>query len=279
MASFNEIVRKVLNIEGGYTDDPTDKGNWVCTNKAWPTGDYPDYKCANGDKPLLVGTNRGIAAPVLAAWLNKVPSVQQMKTLTEQTAIDIFEVNFWKKIKGDHIQSQEVANIFLDGAINHGSNKATKLMQETLNSIGKNVSVDGVVGPNTLNAINHSDAALLHNQYKDRREQFYYAIVSSRPSQQKYLNGWLNRLKKFPDLIGSSDHNPTTDTSPVPAEDIGVVDAVDIVIEEVTDIIQEALPIPKNKTGFQIIKTLLIIAGIVTTFFLGWQVFKIANKN
>jgi len=269
MAKYDFFVSKLLRIEGGYSERQVDKGNWVCSDKSWATGSYP-YNCKSGVELLFVGTNMGIAAPTLANWLNKVPSVQEMKELKKATAIEIFETNYWRKIKGDYINSQELANIFMDGVVNHESTKGIKMMQETLNEIGQNVSVDGIVGPKTIKAINSTDYALLHNRYRERRRRFYYAIIAARPHQEENINGWINRLdNNFPNLIGSSDHILEETTTSTSTPEIGVIDSVDILLDEVTGSIQEVLPIPRNKIGFQIIKILIILAVGVGFFLLG----------
>ncbi|MDW5290833.1 putative peptidoglycan-binding domain-containing protein [Formosa sp. PL04] len=62
-----------------------------------------------------------------------------------------------------------------------------------------NLTVDGGMGPNTLNAINSANQMDLYNNLKQTRIDFYNGIVQRNPSQSKFLNGWLNRINKFKD--------------------------------------------------------------------------------
>ncbi len=191
MADFAKAINIILAHEGGYQNNKYDKGNYVCAiTGSWVQGGYP-YHC-HQSQPLLIGTKFGIAAPVLAKALNRVPSVLEMKNLTRASAQAVYKSQFWDRIKGDFISNQEVANIFFDGAVNHGVSRGTKMMQEALK-----VNQDGIVGAQTLNAINTVDPAFIYNDYKRIRWNFYHEIVQNRPDQNVFLKGWLKRIESF----------------------------------------------------------------------------------
>jgi len=57
------------------------------------------------------------------------------------------------------------------------------------------VKDDGIVGPNTLYAINnYPDQKALFNKLWLRRKDHFVSIANSRPANKKFLKGWLNRL-------------------------------------------------------------------------------------
>ena len=56
------------------------------------------------------------------------------------------------------------------------------------------LKADGIVGKNTLAALNRQDPQVFFNRLKARRKQFYERIVEKRPSQVRFLKGWLRRL-------------------------------------------------------------------------------------
>jgi lysozyme family protein len=177
MASFDKIVKKVLDIEGGYQKWYNDRGNW--------TGG----KIGKGQ---LVGTNHGISTFSYIDYYHRIPTVQDMLNITEADAYQIFKVLKWDKIQGDAIQNQAVADIFLDGVVNHGH--GVKLMQEVLG-----IAQDGVVGMKTLQAINAANPQSLYNAYKERRRVYYHQLVQADSRNQEFLEGWLQRLDKFKD--------------------------------------------------------------------------------
>ncbi len=170
MAKFDPAYSIVLRLEGGYQNNPADKGNYNSL----------------GD---LVGTKYGISAPVLEQWIGRPPTKMDMANLNTHTAKAIYYNLYWKNIQGDFIRSQDLANIFFDGHVNHGRT-GIRLMQRVLG-----VSDDGIVGPITLNALNSSDTGKTYVAYRRTREAFYRQLATG--SQAQFLNGWLRRLQAF----------------------------------------------------------------------------------
>lgn len=175
MASFDIAYPIIADHEGGYQANPADRGNYNSLGE-------------------LVGTNWGISAPVYESWLGRPPRVSDMQNMSKYTAKAIFRARFWDAIQGDQINSQAVANIFFDGAVNHGTT-GIKLMQEVLG-----VAQDGKVGPITLSAINAADPGKVYTDYRQARRNFYYYLVERTPSFSVFLNGWIRRIDSFTEL-------------------------------------------------------------------------------
>jgi lysozyme family protein len=95
---------------------------------------------------------------------------------------------FWDRWKADQIQSQSVANFLVDWVWASGV-YGIKLPQKVLN-----VSIDGVVGPKTLAAINEKDPAIVFGLMKQERIDYTERICKSRPQNRKFRTGWLNRI-------------------------------------------------------------------------------------
>ncbi len=109
MAKFIDAYHHTAPNEGGYTDNPADRGNYV--------------------DGLLIGTNKGVSAPVLKEWLGRRPTVQEMKALDTATAQAIYKKNYWNVIRGDEWHDQNKANHVYDMAVNAGCSAAVKLWQ------------------------------------------------------------------------------------------------------------------------------------------------------
>lgn len=176
-ASFERAILRVQEAEGGYQNLYNDRGNW--------TG----CKIGVGTR---AGTNYGISACFYKSFTGITPSAAIMKALTWPQAKAIYKDYFWANIQGDKIKNQFVADIFMDGHVNHGYT-GIKLMQEVLG-----VAKDGIVGPITLAAINAQNPAVLYVAYRERRRAFYY-LLAQNPDNAGFLQGWLNRLKNFKD--------------------------------------------------------------------------------
>lgn len=200
MANFSAYSPLLLEAEGGYQASAADSGNYNSLGQ-------------------LVGTNRGISAPTYEAWIGHPPTVAEMKAITEATALEIYEQNYWNALGLSNLNSQALANIICDHAVNAGNSRAGRIIQTCCNLMGSSLIVDGVVGPKTREAINSHDAAALHDSFKQARLYYYaylckYTIpqywydlfkswgIGSSTGNQVWYNGWINRVNTFPWLSG-----------------------------------------------------------------------------
>lgn len=165
MANHNLYIPTLLKHEGGFVNDPADRGK---------------------------ATNMGITMDTLKAYRGKAVSVDDVKNLTKEEAIAIYKKNYWDKIKGDSINSQSLAELLFDYAVHSGVGKASKVIQTLVS-----VPSDGVIGPKTIEAINKQNAKDLFEKLKQNRKAFLESIVKNNPSQSKFLKGWLNRVNSF----------------------------------------------------------------------------------
>lgn len=175
MANVSKLLPFILSWEGGYVNDPVDKGgatNMGVTIATWRKVGYDK----DGDGDIDVDDLRLISKDDV---LNRV-----------------LKPHYWDKWKADQIKSQSVANILVDWVWGSGAN-GIKIPQKLLG-----LTVDGIVGPKTLAAVNSSDALVLFNTIKTERETFLWRIVERDPTQKRFIKGWLNRLNalKFNDV-------------------------------------------------------------------------------
>lgn len=105
----------------------------------------------------------------------------------------IFFYDWWNKTNMGLIKSQDVANIAFDWIVNSefGGPKGIQKI------VG--VSSDGVIGSNTIEAINKMNPAKLNNAIKEARKAYYLSIAGN-GQNSNFINQWLDRLNKFPNL-------------------------------------------------------------------------------
>lgn len=180
--TFNSLVDEVLKAEGGYVNNPNDKGG---------------------------PTNRGIAWNTWKQYsqqvLGQAPTLDNLKNITADDARAIYKAGFWDKSGGDLIDNPDIRHLMFDFYVNSGGN-AVFVAQKLLKDYGYNLSVDGGMGPQTAGLINSVDSAKFYNDLLEARRQFFHKIAQN-PGQAEHLNGWLNRLKNhFKEL---SDENKT----------------------------------------------------------------------
>lgn len=162
MADAKKLKAFILRWEGGYVNDPVDKGG---------------------------ATNKGITLATFRQFYGATATVDQLKALTDEQWLHIFRCGFWDKFKADDIANQSVANLCVDWAWASGVGTAVRQVQALLG-----VSVDGIVGAKTLAAINKANQRHLFAKIKSARLRFVENIVKRDTTQRKFLNGWKNRI-------------------------------------------------------------------------------------
>ena len=164
MADARKLMPFILKWEGGFVNDPYDRGG--ATNKGVTIGTFQSFY-------------RG-------------QTVDDLKRITDDQWLTIFKSGYWNPWQADQIKNQAIANILVDWAWASGARTAIRKVQELLG-----VSVDGLVGNETLSAINGQDAEELFDRIKVARYDFVDAIVKRDPSQKRFINGWKNRIKSI----------------------------------------------------------------------------------
>lgn len=168
MANHKNIIPFILKFEGGYVNDPDDRGG--ATNKG-----------------VTIATYRA-----LGKWDNNKDGKideKDLKLITNEQWQIIFKNSFWDKIKGDDIVNQSIADLIADWVWASGKYGITN----TQKVLG--VKQDGIVGTKTIAAINgYKNQKELFNKLKAERIAYVNRIVKANPSQKKFIKGWLNRI-------------------------------------------------------------------------------------
>lgn len=171
MSNFDSAFEHILEVEGGYSNHPDDRGN---------------------------ETNMGVTIGQLSKWRGKKVSADDVKNLTEDEAKLIYKAYYWDKWQLDKVVSDKVALVLFDQCVNWGIGKSTvKRVQSALVNCGKKVDVDGVIGPQTIKAINSIDESEFIYRYVCLIQEGYVGIVKRNPSQMVFLLGWLRRTHKL----------------------------------------------------------------------------------
>lgn len=165
MAKAELLKPFILKWEGGFVDDPLDRGG---------------------------ATNKGITIGTFRNFYGKDATVEQLKHITDEQWLHIFKSGYWDKWKADDIENQSIADIVVDWAWASGTVTSIKQVQKILG-----VAVDGIVGNDTLTAINTEYQRSLFVKIHSRRIEFVENIVKRNPSQSRFLKGWKNRINSL----------------------------------------------------------------------------------
>lgn len=173
MTRFDECLVRILKHEGGFVNDPIDRGGI---------------------------TNLGVTKAVWEEFVGHPVSEADMRALTPEKVGKLYKQRYWDRVSADKLP-KGVDYVVFDFAVNAGTGRAIKTLQSTVGS-----NPDGVIGPRTLASVNACNPKELVNQYSDARVDFYQKIVARRPDQVRFIRGWLNRVEDARKL-GLEDNN------------------------------------------------------------------------
>lgn len=162
--NFNEALDRTLAFEGGgrthtVRGDPGGTTKWGISQRA-----YPD---------------RDIAS------------------LTKDEAAFLYRRDYWEAVRADLLPPELRPHVF-DSAVNQGTSKAVRLLQEALNLYatitphGEFVVVDGELGPHTLDVVRDYPPERLTTLFRHLRAQHYVQLAEA--GRGKFLFGWLKRV-------------------------------------------------------------------------------------
>jgi len=128
---------------------------------------------------------------------NAYPNLD-IANLTEAEAAAIYKRDYWDKINADQLPVN-IREAAFDAAVNHGVNTAKRLLSEAGNDLQK---------------------------FLELRANLYQQIVDNNPTQAKFLNGWMKRLRDLasgvvsavvPTAVAAAAPAPTAAPAPAPA--------------------------------------------------------------
>lgn len=183
MQTISEIAEQIVAREGGYVNDPSDPGG------ATKHG-------------VTIHTMRRLGLDLDG---DGQISTSDVKRLSQAQAVRIFLRHYFSAPRIDQLPDALQPSVF-DMYVNAGSH-AVKILQRLLNKMRIDVTVDGVIGPQTVAAAAQGFAAApdhLVDAYGIARRNYYYNLADRRPASRKYARrrdggkgGWIARAEEF----------------------------------------------------------------------------------
>jgi lysozyme family protein len=183
MRSVRDIASDIVTREGGYVNDPDDPGG--------PT-----------NFGVTLGTLRRLGLDVDQ---DGDVDIDDVRRLTRDHAVDIF-VNHYFVSPGIAGLPAILHETVFDMHVHSGGN-AVRILQALFQKMGLEISVDGVIGPQSL-AVAAQAAQMapdhLADAYGIERRNFYYRLADNRVASRKYARrrdggkgGWIIRAEEF----------------------------------------------------------------------------------
>lgn len=172
MANFEQAFQLMIAHEGGYVNDPDDPGG---------------------------ETYKGVARKIHSKWdgwqnvdMRKrepgFPANLDKDVQLQEAIADFYRITFWDKIQGDKIENQDIAESIFDFGVNAGTGTSVSLAQLVVG-----VKSDGIIGQNTLSALNAIEPPFFLSAFTVAKIARYVNIVKKRPTSRKYFYGWVLR--------------------------------------------------------------------------------------
>lgn len=167
--------------------------DYMILNEDYPP-DNPKYGKTNVDNDggkVRFGVNSNSFPDLLQTSFYTSMPVDQAINFVK----NLYNNNQWRSIRGDVLASQLVASKMLDMSINMGAVQAVKLAQRAAN-----VSVDGIMGPQTIGAINKMDETTMLNGLVTWWKWFIGKIQENATVSynQQTIEAWTARAEKLP---------------------------------------------------------------------------------
>lgn len=168
MAEFGPAWEFVLPHEGGYSNNPADKGG---------------------------PTNYGITE----ATARRNGYQGDMRDFPLDLAAAIYSGEYWPGL--DQLNNQAVASKIFDMRVNFGVSGGNKLAQLAVNNlVDPPTPVDGRWGPDVVASINTADPAAMLDELAAAAAARYQEIADRDPSQETFMRGWMKRALDLPAL-------------------------------------------------------------------------------
>jgi lysozyme family protein len=155
------LIDEIIQREGGFVDHPSDRGG---------------------------PTKYGITKGTLYRWREQPVTTADVRNLDESEARDIYRAQYIEQ-PGFASLPEPLRTHVVDFGVNAGPAQSVRTLQRALG----NVTVDGVLGPETRRAIEAADRVVLVRHFWQERIRYYGHLVAVRPNQAVFLDGWLNR--------------------------------------------------------------------------------------
>lgn len=181
--TVTDIAQGIVAREGGYVNDPDDPGG--ATNHG-----------------VTIHTMRRLGLDLTG---DGAVTEADVRRLTRTQAVEIFVRHYFYRPRINELPELLHATVF-DMYVNSGSN-AVKILQRLFRDMRLIVDVDGVIGPQTIEAAHRAAEAApehLADAYGIARRNYYYALADRRAASRKYARrrdggkgGWITRAEEF----------------------------------------------------------------------------------
>jgi lysozyme family protein len=157
--NFDNVLKLVLQEEGGFSRDPFDMGGTA---------------------------NLGVTQRIWEAYVGHEVNTAIMRSLTPADVAPLYRQNYWNRVHGDELP-MGVDYAVMDFAVSSGTSRAAKTLQRVCG-----VEPNGSIGQETIQAVNRADLLTLIDAICNQRLEFLQTL----PSFVTFGEGWSARVAR-----------------------------------------------------------------------------------
>lgn len=178
MAHFVSAMKYLASLEGGYVNDPDDRGG---------------------------ATKYGISLNFYKQNIDRYADESDIQALTREDAENIYREWFWYPSGVAALDSRDLANRVFALVVNAGIKPAVRVLQRAVNQTVRSeddhwgIAVDGVLGPETAENANEIPESQLLPDFRLAAMEFYLQLLGMeitkvrRTQFDDFEKGWLRR--------------------------------------------------------------------------------------
>lgn len=189
MANFTTAYALTAQNEGGYANNPADIGGETYAgisrkfNPQWRGWDAVD---------------QATKQTTVAAKIDKMLAADRA---LQREVHNFYEAKYWRANRLGELCHQAIADKLYDIGVNMGVERASRMLQESLNLTNQNgrayadIDVDGCIGTVTIDTANrHPNPKLLLLVLDALQGERYLDNMRNNPTQEVFANAWFNRI-------------------------------------------------------------------------------------
>lgn len=133
---------------------------------------------------------------VIKRYLVNTPNLKECSKILanvsdlNQKVEEFYKKEFFDKLKLDLVKSVDKQEEVMCFAISVGIKPCIKKLQECLN-----VKVDGIIGQQTINALNSFNESLFDKLFDLEEKEYYDELIENKERFKIYKNGWHSRAE------------------------------------------------------------------------------------
>lgn len=168
--NFQAAIKYTIPNEGGFVNNPKDHGG---------------------------ATNWGITTAVLAEFRSCPVTVDDVKNLPYDEAVEIYRKKFWEFLELDQVNDVSICTAIFDISVNRGIFTGIQLAQNAIK-----VSTDGKIGPKTIAGLNSIPPTTFIVRFATIVQHAYVELALEKPELRLgFLPGWSSRAMRLLTLI------------------------------------------------------------------------------